>query len=154
MAIVAGLLLSFLLLICAQWVSLWLFPVESFTKIEDVATLENAISFQSYIMLPVLSVTVGFVCGIVGIRRSGLAGVCAVLPIVAIFVAGNNASLYSLGMGALFVALAWVTANAAGNRRNPDPIPDAFESSRIERRHQWPVPPRRTVKHPPPMGTS
>jgi hypothetical protein len=57
------------------------------------------------------------VSGLLGIRKYGLAGVIAVSPVVAVFVSGTQASEWSIGLAALFIVLAWVTARLAGNTR-------------------------------------
>jgi hypothetical protein len=116
-AVAAGVLFGVAPLVCGVSVSLWFFPFGSITSMEDIATVETLLSFQSFFMLPALSAGVGLVSGLLGIRKYGLAGVIAVSPVVAVFVSGTQASEWSIGLAALFIVLAWVTARLAGNTR-------------------------------------
>ena len=121
MAVLAGLLVSLVILFCGTQLALWAFPSGPMDNVEDarrdLVTTGNFLWAYSYGMVPMSALSVGALAGLLCRRRSGLASIVAFAPTVALFVAVNRGNTWSLMMAGMYVALTWLTAEAMRNRR-------------------------------------
>ena len=121
MAVLVGLLISMVILVVGMQLALWAFPSGVMDTAENargnIANTGNFLWLYSYAIVPISAVGVGAISGLLCRRRSGLAGIVAFVPTVALFVAVNRGNTWSLMMAGMYVALTWLTAEAMRNRR-------------------------------------
>jgi hypothetical protein len=111
-AVLAGILLSIVIMITGVVLTNRWFPTGSFTSEQDVTNLVWAVRVQQYFIFPIMCIAVGGLTGFIAQTRRGLAAFAALFPALSFYLIAGGAGIQSLILVFLYVVLGCGTVAA------------------------------------------